>query len=124
MLGLKNKALVIVFRWQIAVTVVVAALAAAISGTHGAISATLGGLIVLVAGVASGVLVERRKGKTAGEMLFAAIVAEGIRIGLILIGLGLVFAIYKDVVPGSLIAAFITTVLIFSMAFFVRENKE
>ena len=124
MLGLKNKALVVVFRWQAMATAIVAAMAAAVSGMHGAISAILGGVITMIAGLAAGVLVERRKGKSAGEMLFAAITAEGVRIALILAGLWMVFANYKEVVSGGLIAAFITTVVIFSMAFFVRENKE
>ena len=124
MLGLKNKALVVVFRWQAMATAIVAAMAAAVSGMHGAIAAILGGVITMIAGLAAGVLVERRKGKSAGEMLFAAITAEGVRIALILAGLWMVFANYKEVVSGGLIAAFITTVVIFSMAFFVRENKE
>lgn len=124
MLGLKNKALVVVFRWQAVATAIIAVLAVMIAGVHGAVSAILGGAITMIAGWAAGILVERRKGKSAGEMLFAAITAEGVRIGLILAGLWAVFASYKEVVSGSLIAAFITTVVIFSMAFFVRENKE
>jgi len=91
---------------------------------HGAISAVLGGLVAMLAGVAAGLLVQRGKAKTAGGMLVAAITAEAVRIALMLAFLGLIFATYTQVVAGGLIGAFIVAVLIFSMAFFVRENAQ
>ncbi|MFM9969206.1 MAG: ATP synthase subunit I [Burkholderiales bacterium] len=122
MFGLKSKALITVFRWQAVATVLLALLGWLIAGLHGAISALLGGATSMVAGVAAGLLLQRRKTKIAGDMVVMAITAEAARIGLMLASLGLIFATYKMVVPGSLIAAFIVTVLIFSMAFFVRDN--
>lgn len=109
---------------QAAATLVIAALAWLVAGVHGAMSATLGGLVTMLAGVAAGLLIQRKSGKTAGEILFAAITAEAVRIGFILIGLWLIFATYDKLVPGSLIGAFIITVLIFSMAFFIREDSQ
>ena len=123
MLGLQSKALITVFRWQALATVAVAAIALAVAGLHGAISAGLGGATSMLAGVVAGLLIQRRKAKVAGDMIVAAITAEAARIGLMMGGLWLIFVTYDKVVPGSLIGAFIVTVLIFSMAFFVRENK-
>jgi len=123
MFGLRSRALRTVFLWQGLATLVVASIAAVVAGMHGAVSAALGGGTSMLAGLVAGLLVQRRKTKVAGDMLFAAITAEAVRIALMLVALGLIFAIYDDVVPGSLIGAFIVTVLVFSMAFFVRENR-
>lgn len=124
MFGLKSKALNTVFRWQAIATAVVVIVAMLVAGVHGAVSAALGGAISMVAGVAAGLLLQISQAKVAGDMLVVAISAEAVRIGLMLGGLWMVFATYDKVVSGSLIGAFIVTVLIFSMAFFVRENKQ
>lgn len=127
MLGLRSKALKTVFWWQALAMAVVVVIAAVSTGTHGAISAALGGGTSMVAGVVAGLLIQRGnagKTKTAGNMLVAAITAEGVRIGLMLALLWLIFSNYKQVIPGALIGAFVVTVLIFSMAFFVRENSQ
>jgi ATP synthase protein I len=124
MFGLQSMALNTVFWWQALATALIVLVALVVAGVHGAVSAALGGAITMVAGVAAGLLLQRRKTKVAGEILFVAISAEAVRIGLMLGGLWVVFATYDKVVSGSLIGAFIVTVLIFSMAFFVRENKQ
>ena len=127
MLGLRSKALKTVFWWQALAMAVIVAIAAVSTGMHGAISAALGGATSMVAGVVAGLLIQRgNKGetRTAGNMLVAAITAEGVRIGLMLALLWLIFANYEQVIPGALIGAFVVTVLIFSMAFFVRENPQ
>jgi len=127
MLGLRSKALKTVFWWQALAMAVIVVIAALSAGMHGAISAALGGGTTMVAGVVAGLLIQRGnrgKTKTAGNILVAAITAEGVRIGLMLALLWLIFANYKQVIPGALIGAFVITVLIFSMAFFVRENSQ
>ncbi len=124
MLGLRSKALRTVFWWQALATAVMVVIAALSAGKHGAISAALGGATSMVSGVAAGLLIQRGKAKTAGDMLFAAFTAEAVRIGLMLAFLWLIFATYAQVVAGGLIGAFIVTVPIFSMAFFVRENTQ
>jgi len=50
-----------------------------------------------------------------------ALRAEGIKIALIVGLLWLVLATYADVVAPAFFGSFIATILIFSMAFFVRE---
>jgi F0F1-type ATP synthase assembly protein I len=124
MLGLRSKALRTVFWWQALATSVIAVAAALAAGVHGGISAVLGGSTAMVAGVAAGLLIQRGKAKTAPDMLIAAITAEAVRIGVMLAFLWLIFATYKQVVPGGLIGAFLVAVLIFSMAFFVRDNTQ
>ena len=124
MFGLHSKALNTVFWWQALATLVMVMIAAVVAGMHGAISAALGGATSMMAGVAAGLMLQRFKAKVAGDMILVAINAEGVRIALMLVSLWLIFAIYDKVVSGSLIAAFIVTVLIFSMAIFVRENKQ
>ena len=123
MLGLQSKALITVFWWQALATLIIVAIAGWVAGMHGAISAGLGGTTSMLAGVAAGLLLQRRKAKVAVDMVVVAISAEAVRIALMLAAMWLIFAIYDKVVAGSLIGAFIVTVLIFSMAFFVRENK-
>jgi len=49
--------------------------------------------------------------------------AEAVKLGLIVMLLWLVLAVYADVVVMVFLGSFVATVLIFSMAFFVREYK-
>lgn len=51
----------------------------------------------------------------------AALTAEAVKIGLIAMLLWLVLANYDGVVVPAFIGSFLVTVLIFAMAFFVRE---
>ena len=46
---------------------------------------------------------------------------DTVKIGLIVLLLWLVLAMYENVVAPALIGSFVITVLIFTMAFFVRE---
>ncbi len=124
MLGLRSKALKTVLWWQALATAVIAVIAALVAGMHGAISAVLGGATTIVAGIAAGLLIQRGKARTAADMLVVAIVAEAVRIGLMLALLVLAFAAYKQVVPGGLIGAFIVTAFIFTMAILVREKTQ
>jgi ATP synthase protein I len=111
-----------VLRWQLVATTVLTLLAGALAGAHGAASAALGGAVSLCAGWASGVVAARRRAKSAGEVLVGALQAESVKIGLIVVLLGLVFATYDEVVVAAFLGSFVATALIFSMAFFVREH--
>jgi F0F1-type ATP synthase assembly protein I len=107
--------------WQIAATAALAVAAAAAAGWDAAVSAAAGGSISIIAGLASAFVASRGEAKTAGGILVGALRAEGIRIGLIVILLWLVLATYREVVAIALLGTFTVTVLIFAMAFFVRE---
>lgn len=107
--------------WQIAAIAALAVAAAAVAGWDAAVSAAAGGSISIVAGLASAFVASRGEAKTAGGILVGALRAEGIRIGLIVILLWLVLATYREVVATALLGTFTVTLLIFAMAFFVRE---
>ena len=53
-----------------------------------------------------------------------ALKAEGVKLGVIAFLLWLVLAAYTEVVVAAFLGSFMATVLIFSMAFFVREHKQ
>jgi ATP synthase protein I len=113
--------------WQLAVTAALTLVAGLMAGAHGAISAALGGAVSLCAGWSSAVVAAKGKAAegevSAGGILFGALRAEGVKIGLIAILLWVVMANYAEVVMLAFLGSFMATILIFSMAFFVRENK-
>jgi ATP synthase protein I len=61
------------------------------------------------------------KAQSAGGILVGALRAEAVKIGLMVVLLGVVLTIYKDVVVIAFLGTFMATAAIFSMAFFVRE---
>lgn len=119
---LLSKAIRTVLRWQLVATAALTILAGLWAGGHGALSAALGGAVSLSAGWASGMVAAVGKARSAGGVLVGALRAEGVKLGLMLALLGAVFAVYQDVVAIAFLGTFMTTAMIFSMAFFVREN--
>jgi ATP synthase protein I len=122
MLSHLSKPIRTVLAWQVAVTAVIAATAAVLAGEHGAISAVAGGVVSFIAGLVSALVASGRAARSAGEVLVAALKAEAVKLGLALILLWLVLANYEYVVTGALLASFVATMLVFSMAFFVRNE--
>ena len=112
----------VVLRWQLVATIVLTLMAAFMAGTHGALSATAGGLVSMVAGLASAVVASRGATKSAGGILAGALTAEAVKLGSAAFLLWVVLANYEDVVVAAFLASFVVTMLIFSMAFFVREG--
>jgi ATP synthase protein I len=108
-------------RWQLAATVVLMVVAGWVAGAHGAASALAGGLISIVAGLAAALVASMGDAKSAGGVVLGALRAEAVKIGLAVLLLWLVLVTYSQAVVGALIAAFVVTLLIFAMAFFVRE---
>ncbi len=123
---LKSKPIRTVLKWQLIATVVMAALAGAWAGVNGAISAALGGLVNLSAGVAFAVVLGLSLGtaraSSAGASLVAMFRAEAVKIVLILMQLWLVLSIYKNIVMVAFFSSFVVTVAVFSMAIFVRDK--
>lgn len=111
-----------VLRWQLLVTAALTVVSAVTVGTHGALSAALGGMVSVCAGLASGIVASLGKAESAGGVLIGALRAEGIKIGLIVILLWLVLAAYKNVVMLAFLGTFIVTALTFSMAVVVRDR--
>ena len=107
------------------VTAVLAVLGGWIAHEAGAVSAALGGAVSLGAGWASAwVATSGRPQQNAGGILFNALRAEGVKLGVIALLLWLVLAFYGEVVLPIFIGSFVATALIFSMAFFVRDNEQ
>lgn len=110
-----------VLRWQLWATAILTLAAGLISGVDGALSAALGGLVSVVAGAVSGLVAAKARADSAGGVIVGALTAEGVKIVLIVILLGLVLMMYKGVVAVAFIGAFIVTLVIFALAFFVRD---
>ena len=121
MLRIQSKPVRTVLVWQIAVTVLLALVAGLTAGLHGAASATLGGCVSVIAGLAFAMVMQSSSLRSADGTIIAALRAEGTKIGLAVILLWLVLALYRDVVLIVFIGSFIVTILVFSMAFFVRD---
>lgn len=107
--------------WQLVATALLALAAAWLAGKHGAISAAAGGTVSIVAGLASALVASLSKAKSAGGILVGALRAEAVKLGAALLLLWLVLTNYGEAAVGVLLGAFVVTMLIFSMAFFVRE---
>jgi ATP synthase protein I len=108
MLPRLSKPIRTVLAWQVAVTAV--------------ISAVAGGSVSFIAGLVSALVASGRAARSAGGILVAALKAEAVKLGLALILLWLVLANYEQAVTGALLASFVATMLVFSMAFFVRNE--
>jgi ATP synthase protein I len=113
-----------VIRWQFAATAALMLIAGVLAGAHGAVSAALGGAVSNCAGWASGWVAAAGKADSAGGVLVNALRAEGVKLGVIAILLWLVLAAYDEVVVPAFLGSFMATVLIFSMALFVREHNQ
>jgi ATP synthase protein I len=121
MLRRLGKPVLTVLRWQLVATVALALVAALLAGMHGALSALAGGLISVTAGLAAALVASMGSTKSAGGVVVGALRAEAVKIGLAVLLLWLVLVNYADAVIGALIATFVVTLLIFAMAFFVRD---
>lgn len=87
----------------------------------GAISALLGGLINIMAGLVYAMMVTGKTAKSAGQTLRTLVRAEASKIVLIVVQLWLVLTAYHEVVVTVFFAAFVISVLIFPMALLVRD---
>ena len=116
-----GKPILTVLKWQIAATVAATLAGALIAGKHGAVSAAAGGAASIAAGIAAALVAAPGRAKSAGRVLATALRAETVRLGLALLLLWLVLSNYPQAAVGVLVGTFVVTMLIFSMAFFVRE---
>jgi len=121
MLRIQSKPVRTVLVWQVVATGLMAVIAGVLEGIHGAASAALGGSVSIVAGLAFAMVMQSSDMQSADGTIVAALRAEATKIGLAVVLLWLVLAIYKDVVLIVFIGSFIFSILVFSMAFFVRD---
>jgi len=111
----------VVLGWQIAATAALTLFAGILAGAHGAVSAALGGSVSVCAGWASAKVAMTGTADSAGGVLVNALKAEGIKFGVIVVLLALVLAFYAEAVVLALLGSFMATMLIFALAFFVRD---
>ena len=107
---------------QVLATIIIASIAAWFAGVHGAISAALGGLVSISAGLVFALLIAGNKVRSAGEVLIVALKAEAAKLFLAILLLWLVLTVYQDVVIVGLIGSFVVSILIFSMALFAGDK--
>jgi ATP synthase protein I len=120
-LGVLRKPVRTILWWQLIATAVLTLAGGILAGGHGALSAALGGAVSLCAGWVSAVVASRGKVQSAGEVLLVALTAEVVKIGLAVLLLWVVLTSYEQAVVAAVIGSFVATMLIFAMAFFVRE---
>jgi len=118
---LRSKAIRTVIRWQLGATAAMTLFCAWLAGVHGAVSAALGGLIGVCAGCAFSLVVSLSKPDSLAGTLVVAFRAEAVKLVLAAMLLWLGFAAYAKLVAPAFIGCFAVSILIFGMAFFVRD---
>lgn len=124
MFAIRSRQIRTVIGWQLIATAALAAVAGILAGAHGSASAFLGGAVSASAGWISGMVATAGKADSAGGVLVTALKAEGVKLGVIALLLWLVLSTYAEVVVTAFLGSFVATVLIFSMALFVREQRQ
>lgn len=117
-----NKQLHAVLKYQAIATLAIALAIGGMGGVHWGISALLGGLISLLAGLTYGAMISRVVKDSAEQALVRMMRAESVKILVIVLLLWLVFASYEQVFGAAFIGTFIITTLIFSLAIFIRQK--
>jgi ATP synthase protein I len=117
----QSKAIRTVLRWQVVAAGVMTLVLGLLAGVHGAISAMLGGLVGICAGLAFSVVVFLSNTDSLAGTLVAAFRAEAVKVTIAVVLLWVVFAVYKQVVAIAFVGSFAISILLFGMAFFVRE---
>jgi ATP synthase protein I len=113
---LKTRSIRILLCWQAAAVVAFAALGGLWAGGHGAVSGALGAAINLIANFAYALMGGIVRPASAAGALLVIMRAEGFKIVLILVQLFLVMKLYRELVVGPFIIAFVATVLMFAIA--------
>jgi ATP synthase protein I len=121
MLRQLRKPVLTVLKWQLLATMALVLVSAFVSGRHGAVSALAGGAISITAGIAAALAASLGNARSPASVLLGALRGEAVKIGVALLLLWLVLTQYGDAVVGALIGSLVVTLLIFGMAFFVRE---
>lgn len=106
--------------WQAAATLAIAAIAGVLAGGQAALSAVLGGVINLSAGVVYAFVAWLTPQRDPGTTIVGLFRAEAAKIVMIVGQMWLLLSIYRDVVLPALLAAFVVTVLLSGIALLVR----
>jgi ATP synthase protein I len=112
-----------VLRWQVIAVGVLTSAAALLWGSHGAISAALGGGINVVAGWVYGWRVAQADAQSVGDTLRTLFRAWAYKLVLIVGLMWMVLTQYREVVHAAFFLAFVITVGVFSAAVAVTDTK-
>jgi ATP synthase protein I len=86
------------------------------------VSALLGGWVSFAAGLAYGAMISRPTAQTgSGAAIRTLLRAEALKITLIVMQIWAVLSAYKGIVPAGFFLTFAITVILFGMAFFVKD---
>jgi ATP synthase protein I len=121
MVLVQNKAIRTVLGWQIIATAAMTLVLGLLTSVHGAVSAMLGGLVGICAGISFSIVISLSKSDSLAGTLITVFRAEAAKVFVAVVLLWVVLATYKDVVAVGFIGSFAISILIFGMAFFVRE---
>ena len=107
--------------WQLLSGLVIAVPSAWWAGWHGFVSALLGSLVNVSAGVVFAMLVSHGRATTAGGALRTMLRAEAAKTTVIVLQLWLVLGGYRELVAEAFFAAFVATVLVSQAAILIRD---
>lgn len=107
--------------WQVAATAAAALVAALLGGMHAALSATLGGAVIVGANLGYVSVMILSAPRTAGATIQTLFRAEAVKVALVVLGLWLVFSNYREVVALPLIVTLIAAVLLWPVALLYRD---
>ena len=110
-------------RLQLIATAIVAMASLLISGSNAGISASLGGLAVII-GAFAGAKIAQRSKQNATAVLINLLKAEAVKIVVIFVLLLIVFKVYKQLVPFALIAGLAAAALISGAAMSKLDDLE
>ncbi len=113
-----------VLAWQCGATALLALLSWIFAGMPGSISAVLGGVINIFAGLVLFAVASLGSKNTAGQVVMRAIKAEGSKVVFVVIALWMSMAQFKGLVYVPFIATFCLTALLPAVAFLGRDSNE
>lgn len=120
-----NKVFSKMLLWQFIATLVTAVVALVIGGIHASLSALAGGMAVVIAAyIASRIAQRDIKVKAATSVLFNLLMAEAVKILVIIILLFMTYKFYKQLVPLALIAGIVVAAMLSGAAISkMNDNK-
>lgn len=118
---LGNRPMRAALAWQLAATVVCASVAGLFGDTHAAVSAALGGAVIIVGNVAYALTVSLSAPRSAGATIQTLLRAQAVKVLLVVLGIWQVFSRYEDIVPMPLIITLTLTVLLWPVALLYRD---
>lgn len=107
--------------WQAVATLGIAAVAGTLAGGQAALSALLGGVVNLSAGVVYAFVAWLTPQRDAGTAIVGLFRAEAAKIVMIVAQLWVLLSIYREVVLPALVAAFVVTILLWGVTLLVRN---